>query len=74
MELTDDAERAAARIADHIEGASAADLLAAPFVLIGTVEEIVAELRRHHDEMGVNHYVVRAAAMDAVAPIISALS
>ena len=59
VEITDDAEAAASRLAERVPSASAEDILGAPYVLLGTVEEIVAEVRRHRQRWGFTRFVVR---------------
>lgn len=71
VEVTDDAERAAYRVAEFVEGALPEDLLSAPFMLIGTKAEIVAELERHRADLGIANFVVRAPTMQALVPIVS---
>ncbi|MFG3298673.1 LLM class flavin-dependent oxidoreductase [Micromonospora chersina] len=71
--VTDDAEAAAASIAADT-GLSAADLLATPFVLIGTADEIVAAVAEHRRRWGVTRFVVRADAVDALAPLLPRLT
>lgn len=78
--VTDDAEAAGTAmlqsLSDHIPVEflpSLDDLLAAPFALIGTVDEIAAkalDLRRRY---GIERYTVRAPAIDDVAHVIEAL-
>ena len=70
VELTDDAEAAAQRVAADVPGVNADDLLAAPYTLFGTPEEIAAELRRHAERLGITRFVVRADALDAAAAIL----
>jgi probable F420-dependent oxidoreductase len=65
MEITDDAERVAAPHAEEI-GMPVSDLLAAPFVLIGTVDEIRASIERNEKRWGITRYAVRTPAFDAV--------
>ena len=43
-----------------------------PFVLVGSVEQLVDRLERHRQELGINHIVVRDAV--AFAPVIEALA
>ncbi len=74
LEVTDDPPRSAAILAERLGGVTAEDLLAAPYVLLGTVEGIVAELRRHRDRWGITRFTVREAAMDAAERIIDALA
>ncbi|WP_433790875.1 LLM class flavin-dependent oxidoreductase [Actinoplanes sp. CA-252034] len=65
MEITDDAETVAAPHAEEL-GMSVSDLLAAPFVLIGTVDEIRASIGRHEKRWGITRYAVRTPAFEAV--------
>lgn len=71
VEVTDDASAAAARLAAQVPGASAAELLSAPFVWIGTVDEIRERLRRHGDDLGLRRYVVRPPAIRHVREVLS---
>ena len=57
--VTDDAEAAAAEQARR-NGMTLAELLATPFVLIGTVDEIVTAVAEHERRWGVTRFVVRA--------------
>src|SRR5207344_2361344 len=59
VEITDDAERAAATLADLVEGATAADLLTAPYVWIGTAAEIAVRLAGFQRDHGIDRYTVR---------------
>jgi probable F420-dependent oxidoreductase len=70
VEVTDDAGAAAVRLAGHVPGASAHDLLDAPFAWIGTADEIRRKLRRLEDELGITRYVIRAPALTAVRRIL----
>ncbi|MET7752972.1 LLM class flavin-dependent oxidoreductase [Micromonospora sp. NPDC005367] len=67
--VTDDAEAAAAQTARET-GLSVDELLATPFVLIGTEDEIVAAIAAHRRRWGVTRYVVRADALDPLTPIL----
>lgn len=73
VEVTDDAEAAAAPHAERI-GMPVAELLEAPFALIGTGDEIRAALARNEKRWGITRYAVRAGAIDAIdgARLISA--
>lgn len=73
VEITDDAEAAAARLAEHVPGASVDDLLQAPFVWMGTVEEIRANLRDHEVGLGIERYTVREPAIADVRRILGDL-
>lgn len=73
LEVTDDAAGAATELADQLHGVTAEDLLAAPYVLFGTVDEIVAELSSHQRRWGISRFVVRAAALDAAEQVLARL-
>lgn len=74
--VTDDPEGVAARFVDVAAGhlpadtvPTVADVLAAPFALIGSVPEIVRKLRELRSRWGFDRYTVRAAALDDVVRI-----
>ncbi|MFI9503013.1 TIGR03621 family F420-dependent LLM class oxidoreductase [Nocardia sp. NPDC052566] len=73
VEITDDAEAAADRLRADITDASVEDLLAAPYVLIGTVEDLVAEVRDHEKRWGFTRYVVRGPVREQAAALLAAL-
>lgn len=73
VRVTDDAEAAAAEMAEHA-GVSVSELLTVPYVLVGTAEEIVAAVTEHHRRWGIARYVVRADAMEAMAPLLPRLA
>ncbi|MFG2059546.1 LLM class flavin-dependent oxidoreductase [Micromonospora sp. NPDC048930] len=70
--VTDDAEAAAASIAAHT-GLTTAELLATPFVLIGTADEIVTAVAQHRRRWGITRFVVRADAVDPLGPLLPRL-
>ncbi|MGY6500789.1 MAG: TIGR03621 family F420-dependent LLM class oxidoreductase [Acidimicrobiales bacterium] len=72
VEITDDARSAAQRLADRIDGTTAEHVLEAPFVWIGTAEEIAGRLDRHHRDLGIDRYVIREPAMDAARQVMAA--
>lgn len=69
VEITDDAPAAAARLTAHVPGASVDDLLGAPFVWIGTAEEIRDKVQRCRSNLGVERYMVRAPAIAHVCDV-----
>ena len=71
--VTDDAEAAAAGTAAET-GLTPAEVLATPFVLAGTPDEIVAAVAGHERRWGVTRFVVRAGAVDALAPLLPRLA
>jgi probable F420-dependent oxidoreductase len=78
--VTDRAEAAAARLvaslAEHIPSAAlptADEVLAAPFVLIGTVAEITNQVLEARHRWGLVRYTVRAPAIDDIVEVMTAL-
>jgi probable F420-dependent oxidoreductase len=59
VELTDDAEAAAHRIAADVDGLTAEQVLSSPYAWVGTPREIARELAGHHARWGVERYVIR---------------
>ncbi|WP_238454013.1 hypothetical protein [Micromonospora sp. ATA51] len=70
--MTDDAEAAAAKTAADT-GLTVAELLATPFVLIGTAEEIVTAVAAHRHRWGITRFVVRTDAVDQLGPLLPLL-
>jgi probable F420-dependent oxidoreductase len=73
VEITEHRLNAAERIARRLTGATAKEILECPFVLIGSNDEIVEEIMNHRDRWGITSYVVRADAVEAIAPIVARL-
>lgn len=73
VSVTDDAEAAAAEFAAHA-GVPVRELLAVPYVLVGTQDEIVDAVTEHHRRWGITRYVVRADAMEAMTPLLPRLA
>ncbi|TDC46417.1 LLM class flavin-dependent oxidoreductase [Micromonospora sp. KC207] len=71
--VTDDAEAVAAQRAAAV-GLTGPELLATPFVLIGTEAEIVAAVAEHGRRWGVTRFVVRADALDPLTPVLRRLA
>jgi hypothetical protein len=73
VQITDDRAGVAERVARAVPGLTPADVLGAPYALIGTVDEVIEELDRHRERWGFTSYVVRADVIDIVAPLIERL-
>jgi alkanesulfonate monooxygenase SsuD/methylene tetrahydromethanopterin reductase-like flavin-dependent oxidoreductase (luciferase family) len=69
--IGDGAERAAERAAERL-GIDRSVLDASPFVLFGSVDQVVDKLASLRDRLGVSHVVVRDAA--GCAPLVAALA
>ena len=61
------------RVAERVPGANAADVLGSPYVLVGTLDELAAEIVEHHERWGFASYVVRAGVIDDAAALIDHL-
>jgi hypothetical protein len=73
VEITDDRAGVAERVASAVPGLTPADVLAAPYALIGTADDVIEELDRHRERWGFTSYVIRADAIDVVAPLLERL-
>ena len=70
--VTSDAEAVAHELADEL-GMATDEVLAAPFVLIGTEDEIVAAVREHERRWGITRHVVREDGADALTGLLPRL-
>jgi probable F420-dependent oxidoreductase len=77
FELTDDRMSAAQRHAADVPGLTADDMLESPHVLIGTPEQMAADLRRRRDEYGLSYIVLNSGVEEHIAqfaPVVALLS
>jgi probable F420-dependent oxidoreductase len=72
--VTDDRATTADQLAAQWQPLTGADVLASPFVLLGTVDEIVETLRVRRARWGISYYVVFEAMMEAFAPVVARLA
>lgn len=79
--VTEDAERTAARFLASVAERQPPDtlptideLLAAPFVLIGTISEIANQLLAARDRWGFTRYTIRTPAIDDIAAVMTEIS
>ncbi len=72
VELADDRHQAARPFAAEADLA-VHDVLAVPYVLIGTIPEIVEQLHCARDRWGITRWVVRVGALDVAEQILAAL-
>jgi probable F420-dependent oxidoreductase len=63
VEVTQDRDAAIQEISRRLPSASADDLASTPFVLIGTHEQMAAQLHAQADEFGISSYVIREPAV-----------
>ncbi len=73
VKITNDKVTISEGIAAIAPGLTPNDVLAAPYALVGTAEEIEDELLEHQERWGFTSYVVREAAIEAVTPVIARL-
>ncbi len=71
--VTDDGRGAAAQIGATL-GLGADDILASPFVLVGSVAEIVARLHERRERWGYSYYTVQQPSAHEFAPVLAALA
>jgi probable F420-dependent oxidoreductase len=71
--ITDDGRGAAADIGAALGGLDADDVLESPFVLIGSVEEIVARLLERRERWGYSYYTVQQPSARDFAQVLAAL-
>ncbi|MFI8857329.1 LLM class flavin-dependent oxidoreductase [Streptomyces prasinus] len=72
VEITDDAEAAAHRLAERF-GSTERDVLSSPYVWIGTESEILAAMADHERRWGITRYVVREPGLNAAENVIARL-
>jgi probable F420-dependent oxidoreductase len=71
VEVTDDRDVALAAICERVRGLSIDDAAEIPYILVGSVDEIVQQMRTGKERWGISYYVVRE--LDAFRPILDAL-
>lgn len=74
VQLTEDRRQALRGLAEELPGASLEDLGRTPFVLVGTAEEMAAQLLRQSEQWGISRYVVREPAIEVMERVLSLLT
>ena len=72
--VTDDRAKAAEELARQWPPLTPADVLGSPFVLLGSVDEIVESLQRRRERWGISYYVVMEPVMEAFGPVVARLA
>jgi probable F420-dependent oxidoreductase len=72
--VTDDREQAAGELSAQWPALTPKDMLETPFVLIGTVEQIVETLQARRERWGFSYYVIWDTLAEAMAPVVARLS
>jgi probable F420-dependent oxidoreductase len=73
VRVTGDRDAVLAELAGRLAGASADELGQAPFLLVGSHEELAGQLRRQADELGITGYVVREPAVPDLTRVLALL-
>jgi probable F420-dependent oxidoreductase len=72
--VTDDRRGAAEEPTRRWTQLSADEILASPYVLIGTIDRIVEDLAARRERWGITYYVVQEPYLDAFAPVVARLA
>jgi probable F420-dependent oxidoreductase len=72
--ITDDPSAEAAKIVETAPYLTVDDVLAAPYVWIGTVESICDDISSYRDRWGMTYFTVFGRSMEAAAPIVARLA
>jgi len=71
VQITDDRDAALTRICDMVDGLTIDDARETPYLLVGTVDEIVLHLMTCRERWGISYFAVRE--LDDFAPVLKAL-
>ncbi|MGB7051182.1 MAG: TIGR03621 family F420-dependent LLM class oxidoreductase [Acidimicrobiales bacterium] len=72
--ITDRSRQSAEALSDRLPGVNVDDVLATPYLLIGSVDEVIERLIERRERWGFSHYTVRGEALPDVEPVVAALS
>jgi hypothetical protein len=72
--VTGDRHKAAEELASRWPQLSADDILQSPYVLIGTVEQMVEDLTARRERWDISYYVVHEPYWDVFAPVVARLA
>jgi hypothetical protein len=72
--VTEDRRGAADELARRWTALTADDILASPFALLGSVDEIAAQLVARRARWGISYYVVFEDVVDVFAPVVERLA
>ena len=71
VQITDDREATLAKVVERVDGLTMDDAASTPYLLIGTVDEIVSLMTVCNQRWGINYFAVRE--LDDFAPVLAAL-
>lgn len=72
--VTDDRRRAAEELTRRWTQLSAQEILQSPYALIGTVDQLVEDLRARRERWGISYYIIFEPYVDALAPVVARLA
>jgi probable F420-dependent oxidoreductase len=72
--VTDDRRKAAEALTGRWTQLTTDEILESPFVLIGTVDQMVEDLQARRDRWGISYYVVQEPYLDAFAPVVGRIA
>lgn len=72
--VTEDRHKAVADVTSRAPYLTPEEILDSPYVLIGTVEQMIAELDARRRRWGIAYYTIREPYVDAFAPIVARLA
>jgi probable F420-dependent oxidoreductase len=72
--VTEDRAASIQEVSERIPGASAQDVAGSPFLLIGTHEQMAAQLLAQARELGITSYVVREAAVPDIEHVLALIN
>ena len=72
--VTDDRLKAAEELTGRWTQLTADEILQSPFALIGTVDQMVEDLRARRDRWGISYYVVHEPYLDVFAPVVARIA
>ena len=72
--VTDDRRHAAEELAGRWPQLRPEEILQCPYVLIGTVDQIVEALQAHREHWSISYYVIFEPYVDAFAPVVARLA
>ncbi len=71
VQITDDRDTTLAKVVDRVDGLTMEDALATPYLLVGTVDEIVLHMMTCNERWGISYFAVRE--LDDFEPVLRAL-
>jgi hypothetical protein len=72
--VTDDRRRAAEELTNRWTQLNADEILQCPYVLIGTVEQMIEDLQARRERWGISYYIIFEPYLDAFAPVVAHLA